>query len=765
MKKHKSRIVIFGISIITILVVMVFGSPKIQKDMKLGLDLQGGFEILYEISPLQEGQELPDMSAVAKSVSKRVDILGVNEPDISVEGDNRIRVQLAGVKDADQARRMISSTANLTFRDVNDKLLMDSTVLEEGASTVVFDEYGKPIVSLKLKDSAKFNEVTTTISKMGDGKNLMVAWLDFEEGVDSYEAQKLEEKPKYISAATVKEGISGTTAQISGDFTKEEANELKDLVNSGSLPVKMTEQYSNAVTADYGLNAFNATMLAGGIGVGLIMLFMILYYRLPGLISAITIATYVFVVFYIYNLMGGVFTLSGIAALVLGVGMAADSNILTFERIKDGLYSGRSVKSAFYEGSSKSFVTILDAQLTTFISAMILFLFGTGSVRGFATMLIVSTISTLFLIVFVAKYLLGMLINSGYLDDKRTWFGVKNKNIPDITKGQERFCFGIFKNFDFVKNCKFFIILSTSILIAGGASMAYHGIQGNGILNFGVDFTSGTKIVVQSDNTIVKDDLNKQLEELGVKVNSLKINGEKDNLATIFTKEAIETESMDGIKASLKETYKHDVNDNVVTPIIGQELIRNAIIISLLAWLGVLIYISARFKWDYAISGIVGLIHDVFVVLAFCAIFRLEVNTEIIAVLLTIIGYSINNSIVVFDRIRENVKKSSHEKITNEKYKMIVNESLQRTATRSILSTFTTVLPVIMLMFMGSNAIFTFCLALFIGLTDGAGTSLFVAAQLWYQIRIHAKVNHNKKKKKFKKEDIEEMIIPGMNDY
>ena len=368
----KSRLVIFGITVATIIAIIAVSVLPIKNGMKLGLDLQGGFEILYEVSPL-EGKDLPGMAAVAQSVSKRVDVLGVNEPEITVEGENRIRVQLAGVKDADQARRVISSTANLTFRDVNDNLLMDATVLTEGGSSVSYDEYGNPVVSLKLADQSKFYEVTSTVAAMGEGKNLMVAWLDFEEG-DSYAAEAAKAEPKFISAASVKEGINSTSAMISGNFTVEEATELKDLINSGSLPVKMNESYSNAVTADYGVNAFSATMLAGGIGVLLIMVFMIAYYRLPGVVSAITIATYLLVVFLINNLMGAVFTLSGIAALVLGVGMAVDSNILTFERIKDALYTGRSVKKAFYEGSSKSFVTILDAQFTTFIAAVILFI-------------------------------------------------------------------------------------------------------------------------------------------------------------------------------------------------------------------------------------------------------------------------------------------------------------------------------------------------------------------------------------------------------
>lgn len=759
----RARLTVFGITVIAILAIIVAFFGDIRDNMRLGLDLKGGFEILYEVTPLSENDELPSMEAVVRSISKRVNTLGVNEPVIQVEGDNRIRVQLADVHDPEAARRMISSTANLTFRDVDDKLLMDATVLQEGSASLAYDEYGRAKVSLKLADQSVFRDVTATISQRSSGQNLIVAWLDFDEATDSYAKQSTSEDPKYISAATVSQTIDSPNVEISGNFSEDEAKELADLINSGSLPVKMTEVYSNAVSADYGVDAFSKTMLAGGIGIVLIMLFMIAYYRLPGVVSAITIAAYVFIVFLIYNAMGAVFTLSGIAALVLGVGMACDSNILTFERIKDAMYSGRSVKTAFYEGSSKSFTTILDAQLTTFISALILYMFGTGSVKGFATMLIISVFTTMIVIVFVAKFLLKMLVESGICDEKYAWFAVKKSDVPDVMKGEERRQYGRFAQFDFVAKAKYFIYTSLAILAVAVCFMGFNGFSGNGILNLGIDFTSGTKLQIESDKEIAKDDLSKQLEELGIKANSIKINGEKNNIASVFSKDAIDTEVMEKAKTSLGQTYGAEVSDNVVQPIIGRELVRNAVIISVLAWIGVLIYVSVRFKWDYALSGIVALIHDVFIILAVCAILRMEINTDIIAVMLAIIGYSINNSIVVFDRIRDNVRQHKHEKMTAELYKTIVNDALQSTFTRSILSTFTTLLPVVFLLLMGSDAITSFNLTLCVGLIAGAGSSVFIAAQLWYYIRIHMKPKKKKAKRK-RVDDIEELIVPGVND-
>ena len=756
----KSRLIVFGICVITILTMIVTLAPNIRNGMTLGLDLQGGFEILYEVSPL-DGQDMPEMSSVVSSVRKRVDVLGVNEPEITVEGDNRIRVQLAGVDNPEQARRIISSTANLTFRDVNDNLLMDATVLEEGGASVAQDQYGNYVVNLNLSDSNTFYQVTSQVAAMGSGQNLMVAWLDYEEG-ESYAAESRKEDPAYISAATVSEGINGDSAQISGNFTLESATELADLINSGSLPVQMTEIYSDVVSADYGMDAFSSTMLAGAIGVAAVMLFMICVYRLPGVISAITLAVYIFVVFLLYNAMGAVFTLSGIAALVLGVGMAVDSNILTFERIKESMYAGRSVKTAFREGSKDSFRTIVDAQLTTFISALILYIFGTGSVKGFATLLIVSTITTLLLIVFIVRFLLGLLVNSGCLDNRYELFGVKKGDVPDVSKGEERRKFTKFKGFDFVGKAKYFICTSLAVLVISIVCMGVNGFSGNGVMNLGIDFTSGTTLTIQSDAAIDQDTLESQLEELGLDPSSVKINGSESNIASVYQKDAVDADTMSTVKASLQETYGHEVTDNTVTPVIGQELVRNAVIISVLAWIGILIYMSVRFKWDYALSAIVALIHDVLIILAFCAIFRLEINTEIVAVLLTIIGYSVNNSIVVFDRIRDRVR-AHRGRITKEEYRELVNEAIQATCTRSVFSTLTTMLPVIFLLFMGSGAIFVFNLTLLIGLIAGAGSSLFIAAQLWYQLRLREKPKKVKKVKRSKKE-LDEMIVPGVND-
>ncbi|MEG1462664.1 MAG: protein translocase subunit SecD [Anaerorhabdus sp.] len=691
------RLVVFFVTIAVIAAVILGFSKGISKNLTLGLDLQGGFEILYEVSPLEEGGTLPDMSAVANSVSKRVNVLGVSEPQIIIEGDNRIRVQLAGVENQDQARRMISATANLTFRDVNDELLADASIIQDGGATLGYQD-GKPVVSLKIADTTKFGDLTEKVAGMGSGNNLIVTWLDYADG-DSYKEEVIKSQnggePKYISAASVNQRLD-SDAIISGNFTEAEARELADLISSGSLPVKMTEISSNVVSADYGLGALASTSFAGIVGITLVFAFMILIYRLPGIIASIMLTVYIFAVFAIYSAMGAVFTLPGIAALVLGVGMTVDANIITFERIRDELYKGRSLQKAVKEGQNLSFSTIFDAQFTTLLAGLIMYVFGNGAVKGFATMLMITVICTLVINVAVSRFLMNQLVNSGVLDNKKGWFGVKVSKIPDVSKNEKQTYFGPFDKIDFLKHAKKMILVSLSIFAVAIVMAGVNTASGNGPLNLGIDFSSGTKITVTSPDKINMTDVQTTFKDLGY--DKVKYQASGDNAIYATIKDALNTEQLDEIKSTFLDIYGEEPGDNVVTPVVGRDLVKNAILLSLLAWVAMLVYITLRFKWDYAVSCIVALLHDVGIVLAVFIIFRLEFNTELISVILAIIGYSINNSIVVFDRVREDLNNAKSSKPSPEFYRGIVNEALDNTIVRSVYSSITTILPIICLL-------------------------------------------------------------------
>ncbi|MHB8096675.1 MAG: protein translocase subunit SecD [Erysipelotrichaceae bacterium] len=758
--KKNSRLIIFGLTVLVLLATVIGFYPNIQNGMTLGLDLQGGFEIVYEVSPLKEGADLPEMGAITQSISKRIDVLGVNEPEISIEGDNRIRIQLAGVKDQAEAREIISTTANLTFRDVNDKLLADAEILTEGGASLAY-ENGFVVVSLKINDTDKFFELTKTVSEMVSGNNIIVTWLDFEEGVDSYKAEVGKDSPKYISAASVNQGINGD-AIIKGSFTDEEARQLANLINSGSLPVKMTEIYSNVVSAEFGINAFSVTVFAGLLGILGVAIFMIFVYRLPGIVSALMLVLYVFVTMLIYNSMGGVFTLPGIAALVLGVGMTVDANVITFERIKDELLLGRSLKTAYEEGHHLAWRTIFDSQFTTFIAAFLMYMYGTGAVKGFATMLMVTIFSTLMINVFFVKFLLGLLIKSGKFDDKKPYFGVKDEHVPDLSKGEEKKYFGLFNKIDFVKISKGFIFGSIAIITAGFIFGVVNFAQGNGFLNLGIDFTSGSKLTINSKATIDEQTLISDLNEVGLTGFKVQLSGDK--VAYVTTGEILDRTEIDSIGQTMLAKYGLEMNDSVVTPVVGNELIRNALILSLLAWVFIMLFITIRFEFDYAFATILALMHDVFIVFAVFSVLRLEFNIELIAVILAIIGYSVDDSIVIFDRIRENVKAFGSNHISKEAYRKIVNESLQATVQRSLYNTITTLIPIVFLIGLGSQAIFNFNFAMLVGLIAGAYSSIFIAAQFWYWVRVNRKPRVVKAKPKKKSNEPEEMVILGIND-
>ncbi len=761
METNKKKGGLTGIYAVAAVIVILIASTfsMIRNSLNLGLDLQGGFEILYQVSPLNENQDL-DMTAVINSIQKRVDVLGVNEPEITVEGTDRVRVQLAGVADQETAREMLGTTANLTFRDINDELLSDSSIVQEGGASLAYQD-GRPIVSLKIADASKFGEITSKVSSMTNGENIMIIWLDWEEG-DTYKAELQKsiqgEEPKYISAASVRNEINGDCI-IQGNFTEAEARTLANLINSGSLPVKMTEISSNVVSAQYGSDALRTTALAGLLGVLAVICFMIYQYRVPGIIAGIMLLAYIWAIFGTYALMGAVFTLPGIGALVLGVGMTVDANIITYERIRQELYKGRSVRSAAAEGQKLSFTSILDAQLTTLIAGLIMYWFGNGVVKGFATMLVITVIMTLVVNVALSRWLLNMFINSGVADNKPTWFGVKPEQIPNLAKGEEQFYYG-FKRQDFLGKSKYLIRTSLIIFVAAVALSIFNAASGKGLMNLGIDFASGTKLTVTSENAITVDEVRTEMEAMGY--NSFTYQSAGDTSVYATTKESLTTDQLSEIKDTFIELYGQEPGDNVVTPVVGKELVQNAIILTLVAWIAMLAYIAFRYEWDYSLGCLIALVHDVFMVLSVFAILRLEVNTELISVLLTIIGYSINNSIVVFDRVRSTVKDSDH--LSEKKYSDIVNEALNSTFRMSIFSSISTLLPVIFLLALGSRSIFTFNFAMLVGMIAGTFSSLFIAPAVWWYIRTHYTPKAKAKpKKKAEKEQLDEYTFKGIN--
>ena len=710
----------------------------IFKNINYGLDLQGGFEVLYEIEPLDGNELTSDMVYnTYKAILKRVDILGVNEPEISIEDNNKIRIALAGIKNKEEAREVISSTAVLSFRDYNDNLLMTSDVLG-GAAKVTTDQYGHPAVSLSIKDTDKFYTVTSKVKDMNN--NVIVIWLDYDENTDSFSKEKDKcgslSTSRCLSAARVDKAFASDVI-IQGNFTTEEATSLVELINSGSLPTKLSEISSRTVEATYGEAALNKTLVAGIIGIILVLIIMIAMYHFSGLIAGTALILYTMLSFLVFYLIEGTLTLPGIAAMLLGIGMAVDASVISFERIKDQLKIGKNLKTAVAIGNKESLSSILDANITTMIVAVILFILGQSSVKGFATMLIINILLTIIVLVFLSKAVIAFFANTGVFDDKINLFiGLSKKKI--IPAKEVRIPF---KKLDFVKSRKIVLPIVLLVLVGG---LTYSIITN---FNFAVDFTGGTSITV---NTV---------EDIDLKDYTInKLDKTKDS-TTIVINEKLTKEEIKELSNTLEEDYHTTSHIYVVSDMVKKQLIKNAILAVLISLIGIIIYVSFRFRFNYAISGIIALIHDALITIIFFGIFKLQIDSVFIAAILTIIGYSINDTIVTFDMIRRNYKERNITK--KEDLPELVNDSVRLTFFRSLMTTATTIVPIICLIVLGSHEILNFNIALLVGFIAGVFSSIYISNSLW--LILEGKRLSKAPKVKKEKEEKEEMQIKGIN--
>lgn len=744
MKKvvKKKGIVKYFILLIVILGTIGFCTPMLMKSLKFGLDLTGGFEVLYEVESINGEKMTSSMvENTYRTIIKRIDVLGVSEPVVTIEGDNKIRVQLAGVTDPKEARETLSQVASLSFRDAKDNLLMTSDVLASNGAKISTDSKGMPAVALTVKDKDKFYEVTKKISEQTD--NRIVIWLDFEEGEDSFassEATCGSDTSKCLSAATVSEGFASDVI-IQGNFTQEKVKKLVELINSGSLSTKLTEISSKTVDASFGANSLEKTFIAGVIGLILVMIIMTVLYRFAGFISSLGLVIYTFLTFLIFWLVGGVLTLPGIAAMLLGIGMAVDSNIINFARIKDELKSGKGIESAYRIGSKSSFLTIIDANVTTLIVAVILFIFGESSIKGFATMLMISIFITFVVMIGFTRWILGKFVNSGKFAGKENFFiGFKEKKKDAFAK------------YNFNKNKSKLMLLGHTLIIVSLLSLLLQG------LNLGIDFKGGSSITVKSKENVSINEIKEDIDKLGYTVNTIDEIDKKTK--TVIIEDSLDKNQVLKTEEYFQDKYDASTDIGVVSNIVKKELVKNAIFSLVLAAIGIILYVSIRFSFHYAIAGIIALLHDVVIVIGMFSLFHLEVSTIFIAALLSIIGYSINDTIVLFDRVREN----SNRKIkTKEDLGEIVDSSIHQIINRNIFTTLTTVVPVFCLILFGSHEILNFNIAMLIGLLVGSYSSLFVTVFIFQKLE-EKNIGKPKKKKWYELDsELEEHKIKGIN--
>ena len=697
----KSNLKISILFIILMVVAIVFSIKPVINSINYGLDLKGGFEVLYKVSPLNEDEELTDdmLTATYKSINNRIDTLGVSEPEISVEGD-KIRVKLPGVTDESEARERLSTPAVLTFRNSSDELLMAADVLDSPGASLDYNETGRPVVALKIKDNDTFYHVTSAVSKSED--QLIVIWLDYDETKHSFESMKEEcgtSNAACISSATVKEAFSSNVV-IEGNFTKEEAQELVDLINSGSLPTKLEEVSTKTVDASFGSDTLRIAALAGVITLVIITIIMTIFYRLSGFVSSICLVFYSLLVLAMFNAIDGVLTLTGIAALILGVGMAIDSSIVTLEKIKDELVNGKKLDKAFTDANKRSLVSLIDANITTLIVAVILFVFGESSVKGFGSMLILTIIVTMITMILINRYILKGFI---HLNTSVFIGKVKESKIRNFVKHSVKLLF------------VYLVVIIIAVVFAFVQKV-----------NLGIDFAGGTSITLKSESNIDESVIKEIISEYELSDYTTS----SDEQVDIKIKEVLVEDEIKSLKQEFDEiSVNSDIS--VISNVVKKDLTENAIKSVIIAAICILIYVSIRFKFNYGIASLVALCIDITSVIAAFIIFNIEINFIFIAAILTILGYSINDTIVIFDLIREKKKEENKTSISDE---VIVNECLSKAVTRSILTTITTLTSVVVLLILGATEIKEFNIAILIGLIVGTFTSMFIAPYVWLKL-------------------------------
>ncbi len=687
------------LAVVLLVAIAVFVSIKpLQNNINLGLDLQGGAQVVLQAIP-DEGETVSneDMQKLVSVLDKRVNELGVSEPVIQTEGTDRIIVELAGVDDPEQAIELIGKTAELQFVAPDGTVILTGADLKNAYAQInnTASEYERNTVVLEFTDEASEIFHQATIDYYG---KVISIRLDDEE----------------ISAPTVNNIISGGTATISGGFaTFQEAADLASLLRGGALPVKLDILSQNTVGPSLGADSLQKSLVASAIGFAILFLFMILYYRVPGFWACFSLVVYALLLLWILNLIHATLTLTSIAGFILSVGVAVDANIIIYERIREEVFVGKSLRASIESGFKRAFMTIFDSNLTTLLAAIVLYFFGSGTIKGFALTLAIGIVASMFTAITFTRCMLRWSAQVDFLAKPNLYLtGINHKEFK----------------FDFVGKRKLWYGIAIIFIVPGLLVSAISG------MNLGIDFTGGSIIEVQYDSPV---ELNMVRDTVSSAVgHTPSVNEGADNTFIIRTEELEEAESIALIDQLEELGSLNLLRNNRIGPVVGQELMANARWAMLIAGVLMLIYISIRFRFNYAITAVAALLHDVLVVFSIFAIFRIEIDSSFIAAILTIIGYSINNTIVIFDRIREN--EAGRGKQTRWE---LINTSINQTLTRTIITTLVVLILLFALLLFGGETTKNFILALIIGMFAGFFSSVFLAGNLlgWLSSRLTAK--------------------------
>ena len=686
---------------------IILSSTGIGEDMSipLGLDLSGGVSITYQV--VDENPSAEDMSDTIYKLQKRVDSYST-EASVYQVGDDRITVEIPGVQDANQILEDLGNPGSLEFQMPDGSVFMTGDMVEDAQGATATDRYGNKqyIVSLKLTDEGAkiFGEVTSE----NIGKNLPIV----------YDGET-------ISYPQVQSAITGGEAQITGMSSFEEADNLATQIRIGSLSLQLSELESSVVGAQLGSQAIASSLKAGAIGLAIVMVFMIVMYAVPGIAASLALAIYTTLVIATLYLFDITLTLPGIAGIILGIGMAVDANVIVFARIREEIATGKSVQTSMKIGFQKAMSAILDGNITTLIASVVLMALGSGTVKGFAYTLMIGIILSLFTAMVVTRYILYSLYALGLKSEKL--YG----------RAKER------KSIDFIGKKAVFFTISGIIIAAGLISMGVHSATEGKALNYGLDFMGGTSTTADfgKDMTIedIENDIVPYVEKVtgDSDVQATKVEGTTQVTIKTRTLSLDERQKLEDTLAENCDVDASTITSQSISSTISGEMRSDALKAVIVSCIFMLLYIWFRFKdIRFAASAILALVHDVLVVITVYALVRISVGSTFIACVLTIVGYSINDTIVIFDRIRENLALKTG-KQTAEDLREIANKSLTQTLSRSINTSITTFIMVVMLYILGVASIRDFSLPLMAGLVCGAYSSICIATELWYVMKIH----------------------------
>ncbi len=707
-KKGIITLLVIALALIGCVYVAIFGldagKTGSASNIKLGLDLAGGVSITYEVVG-EENPSAEEMSDTIYKLQQRADNYST-EAQVYQEGSNRINIEIPGVSDANEILEELGSPGSLIFLDKDGNEVLTGTDVADAQAVYETNQMGnqEPVVALTLTEEGtkKFAEATEAALPNHD-----IIYIIYDNMI--------------VSAPSVQDKITDGHAVINGNgWSFEEANNLASTIRIGGLSLELKELRSNVVGAQLGSDAIRTSLIAGAIGLAIIIVFMIAIYWIPGVASALALCLYTVMLVLLLNGFDMTLTLPGIAGIILSIGMAVDANVIIFARIREEIATGKTVRSAIKIGFQKAFSAIFDGNVTTLIAAAVLGWMGSGTIKGFAQTLALGIVLSMFTALVVTRLILNALYAVGFTKEK--FYG----------RVKER------KPIDFLRRKAVFFALSAVMIVAGFVFMGVNKSAIGNPLNYSLEFIGGTSTnvtfpedmsIAELDSTVVP-----VIEEISndPNVQTQKVQGSNE---VIFKTRTLTVDQRQELNSALEEQFgvsKDSITAETISSVISSEMRTSAICAVLVATVLMLLYIWFRFKdIRFGASSVLALVHDVLVVLAFYAIAKVSVGNTFIACMLTIVGYSINATIVIFDRIRENLSLAGSRADLND----LVNRSVTQTLTRSIFTSLTTFITVAVLYVLGVSSIKEFALPLMVGIVCGAYSSVCLTGAMWYLMR------------------------------